>query len=322
MSCLRYLSYRVYNKGIILYRKLFFRNKRYRPKRLSGRKLLTADEGNLCLKSWILSGKPFCAVRYGGSELNTYCEGKEYRLGLRKNMRKSISETAQRQGGFFPVETSYLPQFSKLMEELSPEIDFLASYASFMENYMVRCYCRKDMVISDNRALEPYYFEDDAVWSSALEGKKVLVIHPFADSIRNQYEKNRTKLFRNPNILPEFQLVTMKAVQTIAGTVDPRFENWFEALEHMRQEAMKIEFDIALVGCGYYGLPLACMLKKAGKQVIHIGGATQILFGIKGRRWELNSKEIADLFNEYWVRPTAEETPINKSANEFGGSYW
>lgn len=322
MKCLSYLGYRVYNKGIVLWRKLFYRGKRYRPRKLRGKRLLSAEEGNLYLKKLIESGQPFCAVRYGGSELNTYCEGKEYLLGLRKNMRQSIADTAQRQGGFFPADTSYLPRFSQLMEELSPEIDYLACYASFMENYMVRHYCKKELCVADNRALEPYYFKGDSVWSAALEGKKVLVIHPFAASIRSQYENNRTKLFRNPHILPEFQLITMKAVQTIAGTPDPRFRDWFEALEYMEREALKLDFDIALVGCGYYGLPLACLLKRAGKQVIHIGGATQILFGIKGRRWELNSKEVSALFNENWIRPTAEETPANKSANEFGGSYW
>ena len=90
----------------------------------------------------------------------------------------------------------------------------------------------------------------------------------------------------------------------------------------MTQEALKIPFDVALIGCGAYGLPLACKLKCAGKQAIHIGGATQILFGIIGRRWEQNSKEVSDLFNEHWVRPSSEETPENKARNEFGGAYW
>lgn len=322
MDRLRYLFYRFYNKVIILYRKIFLRGKRYRPKRMSGRRVLSAFEGNLYLKELIASGKPFCAARYGGSELSTYCEGKEYLLGIRKTVRQSFAEVAQRQGGFFPVDSSYIPPFSELLDELSPEIDFLASYGSFMENYMVRNYCGRNMVISDNRALEPYYFSGDQVWSSALEGKKVLVIHPFAESIISQYENHRTELFENPHLLPKFEIIAIKAVQTIAGTVDPRFHNWFEALEYMAREAGKIDYDIALIGCGYYGLPLACMLKKAGKQAIHIGGATQILFGIKGRRWELNSKEISALFNEHWVRPSAKETPENKAANEFGGSYW
>ena len=45
---------------------------------------------------------------------------------------------------------------------------------------------------------------------------------------------------------------------------------------------MKFDFDVALIGCGAYGFPLAAKLKTAGKQAIHLGGVLQALFGIKG----------------------------------------
>lgn len=93
-------------------------------------------------------------------------------------------------------------------------------------------------------------------------------------------------MFDNPDILPEFELKTLKAVQTLAGEKEDRFKTWFEALNYMYTEAMKIDFDIAIIGCGAYGMPLASMLKEAGKKAIHMGGVTQILFGIKGKRWE------------------------------------
>ena len=61
----------------------------------------------------------------------------------------------------------------------------------------------------------------------ALKGKRVLVIHPFDDTIQKQYLRRET-LFDDPNILPEFELHTIKAVQTIVGTKDERFETWFD----------------------------------------------------------------------------------------------
>ena len=75
-------------------------------------------------------------------------------------------------------------------------------------------------------------------------------------------------------------------------------------------------------GAGAYGLPLASFAKQLGRQAIHLGGVTQILFGIKGRRWE---REYADstarLFNEHWVRPLPAETPAHKDRIE-KGCYW
>lgn len=164
-------------------------------------------------------------------------------------------------------------------------------------------------------------------WSARLKGKKVLVIHPFERSIRMQYEKNREKLFSNKpeqaDILPEFELKTIKAVQTIAGERDDRFKDWFEALDWMKSECHKMDFDVAIIGCGAYGFNLAAEIKRMGKIVIHLGGVTQILFGIKGKRWENGGcgKEMNQYMNSYWVRPLEEEKP--KGSNEVeGGCYW
>ena len=108
-------------------------------------------------------------------------------------------------------------------------------------------------------------------------------------------------------------------MQSIAGT-KTEFDDWFAALEYMYNEAMKIDFDIAIIGCGAYGFPLAAKLKKAGKQAIHLGGATQILFGIWGSRWD-NVEPIRKLKNEFWVRPSKEETPSGAKKVE-NACYW
>ena len=108
----------------------------------------------------------------------------------------------------------------------------------------------------------------------------------------------------------------------MCGERDERFQNWFEALEYMVQTALKIDFDVAIIGCGAYGMPLAAKLKQAGKQAIHLGGATQLLFGIKGRRWEENyPSKIATCFNANWTYPLDSEKPKNGGTVEMG-CYW
>ena len=49
-----------------------------------------------------------------------------------------------------------------------------------------------------------------------------------------------------------------------------------------------------------------------------MSGATQLLFGIKGKRWD-DHPIISKLYNDAWVRP--EETLAHKEKVE-GGSYW
>ncbi len=165
--------------------------------------------------------------------------------------------------------------------------------------------------------LEPYYHNEP--WSIALKGKKVLVVYPFEDSIKNQYAIHN-KLFANKDILPDFELITFKPVQSIAGNKPDKFETWFEALEFMKDKISDIDFDIAIIGAGAYGLPLAAHVKRIGKKAIQLGGATQILFGIKGIRWE-SIPLISVLFNEHWINPLPAERPDGYKKIE-NGCYW
>lgn len=113
-----------------------------------------------------------------------------------------------------------------------------------------------------------------------MQGKRVLAIHPFEKSIQAQYLR-REQLFPGTNVLPQFELMTVKAVQSAAGN-PVEFATWAEALTSMQQKIDQLDFDVALIGSGGYGLPLAAHVKSLGKQSIHMGGALQILFGIKG----------------------------------------
>lgn len=60
--------------------------------------------------------------------------------------------------------------------------------------------------------------------------------------------------------------------------------------------------------------------KELGKQSIHLAGWTQVLFGIKGKRW-IDMPQIAKIMNEHWVSPLEEEMPQNYKQVE-NGCYW
>ena len=100
-----------------------------------------------------------------------------------------------------------------------------------------------------------------------------------------------------------------------------RFDNWFEALEWMKSEIDKVDFDVALLGCGAYGIPLQHYIRSLGKQSVYVGGGLQILFGIKGKRWD-NHPEISSFYNDYWVRADESECIANYKNVEQGGPYW
>lgn len=307
---LGYLN-KIYNRVVINHKRKLIRLKPHRHR------LLSAEEGNAIIKDRIISGEPFVAARIGGCEM-TVVNGilaERAHIGTLTKRRKQQLVT---NAGFFPYQDDMFSKFADINIELSKYCDVYAMFNWINSGYLYDEYVYPNggvPALSD--CVQPYFFDDP--WSSALKGKTVLVIHPFTETIASQYAKNREKLFENKNVLPEFELKTMKAVQTIAGTKDERFETWFDALDFMTNEALKIDFDIAIIGCGAYGYPLAMRLKAAGKQAVHMGGATQLLFGVKGKRWE--TEPIAKEFNEYWVRPREDERVKSQEKVE-NACYW
>lgn len=280
------------------------------------RPVLSEEEGNKRLAELIIEGKPFAATRFGGTETKTIADVLYTRAGGKiGGVNDRTLQRIMELSGFFPADKKALEQFVDLYMECCPDIDMLGIWNILLQSYLAD-ECVTNAQLAELRMFEPYYFEHP--WTKALEGKKVVVIHPFAETIERQYA-GREKLFENKEILPNFELRTVKAVQTLAGNVCEH-ATWFEALNWMYEETMKEEFDVALIGCGAYGLPLAVKLKQAGRQAVHVGGSLQLFFGIKGNRWD-NHEVIGKLYNEYWVRPSDHET-IKKADKVEGSCYW
>lgn len=220
--------------------------------------------------------------------------------------------------GFFPYDLDLGLRWYHLMMQDIKEVDVLGSYI-YEEKYVAQSMnCLKRVNIDGY--FSPFRWNNP--WSKVLKGKKVLVVHPFVESIKYQYENNREYLFENPDVLPEFkELILVKAVQTQADAKDSRFKDWFEALQYMKDEIDKCDYDIALIGCGAYGMCLAAHVKRQGKQAVHLASMTQMLFGVYGKRWLDSEPEYRKYINEYWIRPDKNEKPQGADRVE-GGCYW
>ena len=157
-------------------------------------------------------------------------------------------------------------------------------------------------------------------WLNELPKLRWLVIHPFQQTIQAQLPKlaelcvfpksshdDLACRSRDTSIIPCPQLSYM---------VPPRHRDWFETLEDLKAQMEKETFDIALVGAGAWSLPLVAHAKKVGKKGIHLGGLLQLLFGIKGGRYDHE-----EIYNTAWIRPLSSEVPLNFKKLE-QGAYW
>jgi hypothetical protein len=287
-------------------------------KTVASKSVLDSSSANTFIYNKLMSGQPFMSGRYGGCEndiLASFYINQKLMVPISTLKFNYLCKNA----GFFPNKIELVPNYVHEMEKAAKYADILGAWNWFLEDFIIGTYATKAEITTLGN-LEPWF--SDKPWSAALKGKKVLVVHPFQETIELQYKK-RELLFPGTNILPEFELITYKAVQSIAGNHPEGFNTWFEALDFMTEEINSIDFEVAIVGCGAYGFPLAARIKEMDKQAIHLAGATQLLFGIKGSRWEQgNYKPIFEkIFNEHWIRPLEIEKPKKAETIE-GACYW
>ena len=114
-------------------------------------------------------------------------------------------------------------------------------------------------------------------------------------------------------------LTVIRAVQGLAGQ-DTGYASWFDALAAMQRQMDETDYEVAIVGAGAYSLPLAAHARDTGHAAVQMSGATQLLFGIKGKRWDAHPV-IRHFYNDAWVRPAEHEGIARREAVE-GGSYW
>ena len=274
--------------------------------------VLTAQQGNDLAAERLRSGQPFLFGRCGATEMRTVAE-------FLRTGGRDFSETVRREvrdlSGVFPTDDDTLRRFCELYTACARSADLLALWDVGAERQVIPG-CRGTQG-AKLRALEPYYHPNP--WSAALAGRRVLVVHPFRDTILRQYEK-REQIFPGTDILPEFaSLTVIRAVQGLGGQ-NTGYASWFDALDAMQRQMDEAEYDVAITGAGAYSLPLAAHARDTGHMAVQMSGATQLLFGIKGKRWDTHPI-ISKLYNEAWVRPAEDEGIANKEAVE-GGSYW
>lgn len=276
--------------------------------------MISIENGNLKIKEMIESSTPFIAGKIGAVE-HQIIKYHFYNRSWDDNLRWHASNHA----GITPPSDFILKYFTDLYIESLNNLDFLSIWfpdALGSEEFRIaNHYCPNATLVAGLQSLEPFYHKDP--WSSALKDKKVLVVHPFEDSIKYQYSRKEL-LFEDKTILSDFDLITFKTHQTHGGgnTDLP----WNVCFEDMADRIQKNEFDVALVAAGGYGLPICNVIKKMNKPVVHVGGGLQIMFGIKGNRWD-NMPAVNRFYNSEWKRPYDSEKTRNHAVVE-GSTYW
>lgn len=279
----------------------------------SGFLYLNEEELSEKMRDSLANALPLCIGKIGGNELNSVFS----RYLRNKKFKEKSFDRLCYYAGFFPntYDKGYYDRYIDEQMHAISDLDIIIKFHKKYEQFILRRHGSENLECID--AIGSW--QQEIPWTKELAGYRVVVVHPFAKLIEQQYEK-RELLYPNSDVLPEFDLRVVEAVQTIAESNESRFDTWFQALDYMFAEIMKEDFDIALIGCGAYGLPLAAKVKEAGKIGVHMGGDLQMLFGIRGKRWD-DREKAKRWFNDAWVRPGNEYKPKGFDVVE-DGCYW
>ena len=288
-------------------------------------KILNLEDSNNYIIKLIQSNKPFLIARPGIPMDFVYYYMITNQVPGGFKYIKNYMENGPGTGIYGNNIKDFEIWFEKYTKPIK-ECDAIGTWKNTMhkeQNYFINTY---NLVPIYSRSLEPFYccVENIKPWTHYLFGKKVLIIHPFIKSMKKQLNNN-FQIFKDKEkkiFLDGQQFIFYKAYQTSAG--NHLHSSWNKTYKIMCKKIKKLDFDIALLGCGCYGHPLCDFIKNSlNKSAIYIGGGLQLLFGIMGRRWEKREdwKKIIKENDTKFIKPSEDEIIKNKSRVE-GGCYW
>ena len=285
------------------------------------------------IRQLIESGTPFFVGRNGSTEMEVL-----YWWYTRTGtpFPQALMDKLSKVSGIWPATQESVKDWVTAYIAALGSLDGVAAgwFPPFMkfEDWLLNTSCPKAFR-TPLRSLEPYYVEPDNRWSAALEGKRVAIVSSFADTIQQQVGKLQgPKTPWSSVASPDTLLPPSTTWLTVRSHYPPVIAkegscawpegvtDWNAAVNYVFQKVLATGAKIAIVGCGALGVILAARLKHHGVSVIVMGGAIQVLFGIKGKRWRTHSV-ISTFWNSEWVLPSSDETPGGAATIE-GGCYW
>jgi len=225
-------------------------------------------------------------------------------MGFKNNRYVNL----HRFSGMWSNDENSVRKFGEMYFQAAKSVDYLATWRV------------EDVFITGNKfplhKLEPYFM--DVPWTLSLIDKRILIVHPFKASIEKQLNSDINSIHNRRYFSKTVSFQVYKAFQGY-----DYFSNehtWFEVLNNMVEEICEINPDVVFVAAGAFGLPLASRLNNGKRIIFHMGGSLQLLFGIKGKRWE-NDMRFRDVITERFISPLPEDIPNNfKKVEE--GCYW
>ena len=161
-------------------------------------------------------------------------------------------------------------------------------------------------------------------WMADLSNRTVLVVSPFNESIRHSLILGGRAIWgaRAHGLMPDGMRVKLVKPPVNIGGVRDAAAGWQGSLQALIAAVDAAgPFDVALLSCGGLGMLLAAHLRATHRSAIYMGGAMQLLFGVRGKRWNSMPAYKEAMANPNWRSPMLSERPPKLNDVE-NGAYW
>ncbi|NIQ13126.1 MAG: hypothetical protein GTO02_01565, partial [Candidatus Dadabacteria bacterium] len=202
-------------------------------------KIISGNDTNKAISDYIVNNRyPYLIGRCSWSENNVCLEYLKNNKDVCKISPRSIYYIKQN-AGFYAGDNivdncnieSWLPKHQQALKF------FIEKFIESQSNCDLLFKHKDSLYVPDNRKeIHIWSPIQLTVWLPLLEGKRILAVSPFEDSIKEQFPK-RHQLFKTPKVIrgqknppinyPEFELVILKSPHTIMGNETPH-DDWKE----------------------------------------------------------------------------------------------
>jgi hypothetical protein len=252
--------------------------------------------------------------------------------GLEKFLASPRHKQLWTLSGIYPQDKEVLTQFCAEYLRALRECTYIGCWTKDFvpEHYLSQKFCHGKELYSRTHVNGTYlnyhvgslfWFNKDD-WYEKLRNKKILVISGHSESMKKQWLSNNLFRAHKKNITYQDTNIEIQFVKPpFSGGGSTPHHSWIEGAQHLKNEVSKVaadfHFDVALVSCGGYAAPICNYIGiELGKSVFYLGGALQLYFCIKVKRWSRSQ-----FYNDYWISVPPEEIPENHHQIE-GGAYW
>lgn len=296
--------------------------------RAVGRTLIGREEFSALLGEALVDGCGFAAGKIGYSEQSWLMYPVLLDRGIeplqQRAFEAAMASRSLRHAGIWPAERSFLGRFCERFAADVVELDAIGLFEDALSTEIeVLRFHRPPGALMRFVDQEPDRSSGEASndWLEHLRGRRVVLVCPFADLLRERANEDTYERVWESTGRPWFAPASIESVELPYG-FDPatqdRFDTALDLLDAVDSRITALDYDCALIAAGGLGIPLAVRSKQRGRAAISLGGHLQVLFGVHGARWR-GRAEWEGYFNDAWIGVPEQYRPAPGLTEE---DYW